>query len=108
MARPRCFLSESNPYDFTIALLKNLCFIRTLPQSTISPNWFPNWTLPQMCSWDNFDRKWIDWCPSQTSQFKFCLIYPNCPSIQLRKHLPNLISHSRLMMVPILSPYTGS
>jgi len=33
-----------------------------------------------MCSWDSFDRKWVDWCPSQTSQFKFCLIYPNCPS----------------------------
>ena len=42
MARPRCFLSESNPYDFTIALLKNLCFIRTLPQSTISPSRYPN------------------------------------------------------------------
>jgi len=80
MARPRCFLSEGNPYDVTITLLKNLCLIRTLQQSAISPNWYPNWTLPQMCSWDSFDRKWVDWCPSQTSQFKFCLIYPNCPS----------------------------
>ena len=59
MARPRCFLSEGNPYEVTIMLLKNLSSIRTLQQSIISPSRYPNWTLPQKCSWDNFDWDWI-------------------------------------------------
>ena len=109
MARPRCFLSESNPYDFTIVLLKNLCFIRTLPQSTISPSRYPNWTLPQKCSWDNFDWDWIALMsePNITIQ-SLSNLSPTAHQIQFGKHLPNLLSHCQLKMVPSLSPYTGS
>ena len=109
MARPRCFLSEGNPYEVTIMLLKNLSSIRTLQQSIISPSRYPNWTLPQKCSWDNFDWDWIALMsePNITIQ-SLSNLSPTAHQIQFGKHLPNLLSHCQLKMVPSLSPYTGS
>ena len=47
-------------YDFTLIYLRNFCLTRASHHSLISPGRYSNWTLPRMCSWDNFDRKWTD------------------------------------------------